>query len=1131
MSGKLRRLSDWIIRHTTKLILEALAVVAGGVTILAIALAIRLSQGPIPIDFLTPTIAQALKGLSPDADVKVGETVLIWSRAGENLEVRAREVRVRGPNGEEWASVPELSVGLSLPALLHGVLAPSRLDIYGLHLRLVRTKEGAVQFGDTAQRPPPGAVVLPEGVAVGNAAEAGGPWLSAEAQERIVGLLTGTSDVGTRASYLRRVSMIDAEFVLDDRKTGHVWRAPEAHLVVTRDRNGTTGRATLAVEIGGEPTNLDVALRYRRGDPTLAVDAGLTRLDPAALAKAIAEPIVTPLGALEAPLSGEAHAEIGLDGDVRSVSFALDAGAGQMDYSRLGFGAGQPPLPIEGAHLRAHLTDSLDRLAVDSLELDLDDAKIALTGEADIAAAVPKGHIEVRTQELAVKTLIRYWPVGAIGHTREWLAPNLLSGSVHDVRIALDIGPNADGDLDVVSADGTFSFQDVAVAFFRPLPVAENLSGSATLKTDSLTVSINSGKVQDLAVSDGTVAVTGLSAHDQDLAVETVVKGPLRTALEILDSPRFGYAKKLGIDPSTAKGEVAARLRVTLPLIDQVMEEKLTIQANANLRGVTVPKAALGLDVANGALSLAVDRDGLTLKGNADVAGAPARFALEENFGDASGVRRRVYFDGTLDDAARQTAGISLAPEVTGPVAIETVVTDFVDHRTNIEAATDLGTATLSYPDFGLDKKAGVPATAALRATLRDGHLATIDDIEIKGQGLAASGRVAFGADGKTIAAARFPRIAFGETDVSVDAVQNPDGVLGVKVYGPKLDVEPLLSVKAEENKPVTPLTVEIGVSFARLGKGGGVVDLNGHLARDTRDWYEMAINGTLGPSKPLQIRMSRAGTKRPFSVTAADAGALVKALDISDNVVGGTLSLSGQYDDAVAHSPFKGALQVRNYRVVKAPLMARVLSVASLTGIVNVLSGNGIQFNVLDATLTFVNGAVYTDNLRAHGSALGFTGKGTIDLRAQTIDLEGTIVPAYSLNSVLGNIPILGSLLTGPQGGGVFAATYRVRGSLDDPSVSVNPLATLTPGFLRNLFDIFESAPPKTAPPPTAPAVPVPQATEPGSPPTSPAPTPSQTSPSQISPVAPPAAQKPAAPTAQPPAGGAPTGASKPPG
>ena len=66
-------------------------------------------------------------------------------------------------------------------------------------------------------------------------------------------------------------------------------------------------------------------------------------------------------------------------------------------------------------------------------------------------------------------------------------------------------------------------------------------------------------------------------------------------------------------------------------------------------------------------------------------------------------------------------------------------------------------------------------------------------------------------------------------------------------------------------------------------------------------------------------------------------------------------------------------------------------------------------------------------------------------------MDLRGTLVPAYTINSVLGNIPILGTLLTGGEGEGVFALTYRVSGAPDSPTVSVNPLSALAPGFLRS--------------------------------------------------------------------------------
>ncbi len=66
--------------------------------------------------------------------------------------------------------------------------------------------------------------------------------------------------------------------------------------------------------------------------------------------------------------------------------------------------------------------------------------------------------------------------------------------------------------------------------------------------------------------------------------------------------------------------------------------------------------------------------------------------------------------------------------------------------------------------------------------------------------------------------------------------------------------------------------------------------------------------------------------------------------------------------------------------------------------------------------------------------------------------------MPAYTINSVLGNIPLLGDILTGTKGSGVFAATYRVIGKKSDPGVRVNPLSALAPGFLRNLVEIFET-------------------------------------------------------------------------
>jgi hypothetical protein len=95
---------------------------------------------------------------------------------------------------------------------------------------------------------------------------------------------------------------------------------------------------------------------------------------------------------------------------------------------------------------------------------------------------------------------------------------------------------------------------------------------------------------------------------------------------------------------------------------------------------------------------------------------------------------------------------------------------------------------------------------------------------------------------------------------------------------------------------------------------------------------------------------------------------------------------------------------------------------------------------------------------MRMTGSSLGLHATGDMNPSANTVNLEGAILPAYMLTNVVGSIPIIGDLLTLGKSEGLIAMRYTARGKLDDPSVSVNPLSALTPGFLRRFFDIFDA-------------------------------------------------------------------------
>src|SRR3546814_17035448 len=106
-----------------------------------------------------------------------------------------------------------------------------------------------------------------------------------------------------------------------------------------------------------------------------------------------------------------------------------------------------------------------------------------------------------------------------------------------------------------------------------------------------------------------------------------------------------------------------------------------------------------------------------------------------------------------------------------------------------------------------------------------------------------------------------------------------------------------------------------------------------------------------------------------------------------------------------------------------------------------------------MDGDFVLDDGVATTELMRIYGASLGLTAKGNIDFDRDAIDLTGVVVPAYSINNFLSKIPLLGTILTGGAGEGLFAVVYTVRGAVDDPDVSVKPLSVLTPGLRRNIF------------------------------------------------------------------------------
>jgi len=277
--------------------------------------------------------------------------------------------------------------------------------------------------------------------------------------------------------------------------------------------------------------------------------------------------------------------------------------------------------------------------------------------------------------------------------------------------------------------------------------------------------------------------------------------------------------------------------------------------------------------------------------------------------------------------------------------------------------------------------------------------------------------------------------------------------LLGGKVKGGK---EAAAATPATGDEP--PMAISAAFDTLWVSEKGQLSGANIAMKREGQDWRAGRIEGRIGP-KPLHILIDTdAANQRHLSIDSEDAGGVFKAFGIYEDMVGGVLSVKGSYDDSRPGKPLTGTAHVSEFTVVGAPVLARLLTVASFNGIIDLLNGDGIAFSSLDAPFSLSDGLLELHDARSFGNALGLTAKGQIDLDNDRIAMEGTIVPAYMLNSLLGNIPLLGGLITGDEGSGIFAATYSIKGTSNAPEVSVNPLATLAPGVLRKLFQIFDS-------------------------------------------------------------------------
>ena len=146
--------------------------------------------------------------------------------------------------------------------------------------------------------------------------------------------------------------------------------------------------------------------------------------------------------------------------------------------------------------------------------------------------------------------------------------------------------------------------------------------------------------------------------------------------------------------------------------------------------------------------------------------------------------------------------------------------------------------------------------------------------------------------------------------------------------------------------------------------------------------------------------------------------------------------------------------LKIYDFKLKEVPALTKLLTLASLQGIADILTGEGIRFDEFEMKFNNQKNLMTIDELYAIGPAISILMSGYVE-EEKLVSLRGTLVPATTINKTISKIPLLGKILVGDKTGeGVFGVSFKIKGPPKDLETSVNPIKTLTPRFITRTLE-----------------------------------------------------------------------------
>ena len=670
-----------------------------------------------------------------------------------------------------------------------------------------------------------------------------------------------------------------------------------------------------------------------------------------------------------------------------------------------------------------------------SLKFMNDNSRISIGLRTGLEEKKPKFFF--RIDQISVENLLKIWPKNLMDSTFWWMEENS-AGILKDVLLETDLDFSS-GKINVGDVKGSFICNDINIKYMDSMPTVKRINGFAKINNSSVIFEINSGSSNDLEISNGIIKLYDLNTNVEKANINLDISSKNKSVVDYLNLTEINKDnyKKL----NEISGNVNFNLILDFPLLFDLDAEQIEYSADAKLT--------------DGYYKL-IDPDYVINNLNMNI-------NVGANLVNFSG--KGVFFNSNIEFTGDQiTRNNNIVDEIKGRLLLDSYqLLNFI-------------------PEFFEETSGSIPINFSYTKGKKDFKFEGVgetDQLKINSEFLGKdlsfqNGKIRFVISPYNEKLSGFLDIKTKNIDIEVNSIfsnlklfnleilkfkspnqnfqfsVNNETILDVNLNGKKVSIE---KMNLNEESTFSNLeNIVFNLQADRLYIGNNIfIDSSINFKKNNNrfDFFNAYFKGD---KDYHNIDLSSLHGKKKFYLESNFVPGLLNIFDINLKINTGSLKIEGEQSSDL--KTYDGKIVGKDFVFLDTPFLADFITLFSLQGLAQKLKDGGIIFESLNGKYVLSEDKLRIVDSLLKGSELGIQFDSVIGLEDDYFLTTGSVIPAYTINTLLTKFPIVGDIITaGSPEDGLIGAKFEVEKEDDEYKISYNPISVFVPNLIKNFL------------------------------------------------------------------------------